>query len=277
MLRRPIRFLVLLAVAGSALAAGAATETVEPAELRYTMHFGGFHVADLHFEQERSAERYAAGIRIRTAGLADMVLRYKGTAAVDGVLLDDGLLRPERYGFRYKSRKSRRVVEVDYDPADSRATRVRSEKRGKPDRVEVPEELWQEVLDPLSAVLMLREEVRERAGEPGSFRTGVFDGRRRYELAATIARPTVSGRDGMATVEVAATIRPIAGFDPDDMTEREQREGYRIQAQFTEGPQALPLEIRTLNTRAIVVIRLAGCSGGTACATADAERGRRSG
>lgn len=270
---RPI--LIVLALTAAVAAGAAVARAPEPDSLRYSMHFGGFHVVDLRFEQERTDRAYEAGLEIRTTGLADMVVRYQGKAAVEGRVADDGL-RPERYGFRYASRKSERTVEVDYDPASGDATRVRSEKRGKKDKIEVPRELWQGVQDPLSAFLALREHIRtERVKGRTSFTAEVFDGRRRYTFAARIKR-TIP-RDGRPdAIEVEATVRPIAGFDLDDMSPREQREGYRLLARFSDDDLLLPLEVRTLNTKIAVIIRLAGCTG-QACATAGADQGRRAG
>jgi hypothetical protein len=267
---------LLLTVLGLGLTVVAATATAKPPELpalRYTMYFGGFRVVDLRLQQEQDDTDYGAGLEIRTTGLADMIVRYRGKASVDGVLGQS--LHPERYAFSYSSRKSRRVVEVEYDPETGDAEKVRSEKRGKRDKVDVPRELWNDVTDPLSAFLMLREHVAEwRDKGPSRFVAEVFDGRRRYMFDADVQGRTAHRRS--PAIAVTATIRPRAGFDTDEMSDRERREGYRLRALFSDDERLLPLEVRTLNTSIIVTIQLAGCTG-QACASAGAEGDRAAG
>lgn len=269
--------LILLALVLAIGGGRAGAVATEPASLRYSMHFGGIHVVDLRLEHDLDTTAYDAGLEIRTTGLADMVVRYQGEATVDGLVREQGL-RPERYGFRYKSRKSRRVVEVDYDPEAGDAISVRSKKRGKNDTTEVPRDRWTGVVDPLSAFLMLREHVRaERASAaPAPFKAEIFDGRRRYVFTAALNGRVAASRGLPDALAVEATVEPIAGFDIDDMSERERREGYRMRALFSADERALPLEVRTLNTRLTAVIRLIGCSG-QACATAETDQGRRAG
>jgi hypothetical protein len=269
-LRRLLASLVAAVVIGGGASAVGASE--EDLALRYTMHFGGFHVADLQFEREIGEDGYEAGVRIRTTGLADVIVRYDGRARAEGLIGEDAL-SSTRYRYRYKSRNGERMVRVIYDPATATATDVVSQKRGRDDTTDVPRDLWRGVVDPLSAVMLLRDHVRERRdGGTRDLELAVFDGRRRYDLEARV----VDENSGDDTIVVDATIRPVAGFDVDDMSEREIREGYRLQMHFSDDDRVLPLEVRTLNTRAIVVIRLArDCSLAPCTATAAAAGSSR--
>lgn len=261
--------LSLLLVAGAPMLASRPAEAAEEVlDLRYEMYFGGFHVADVDLEHERRSAVYAARIRIKTTGLADVLVRYDGRAEASGLVRPAGMLRPERYAFRYKSRKGGRRVGVDYDPVSGNALEVASTKRGEKEPSEVPTSLWQDVIDPLTAFMALRDRIRHaRVDGDDGFQAQIFDGRRRYALAARIV-----GVDPLKeAVRVDATVRPIAGFDVDDMTERERREGYRIAALFSDDARLVPLDIRTLNTKAIVVFRLIrDCSSDAACGAAAA-------
>lgn len=263
----------LLAPLAAALLIGGAASATSPSEedlsLHYTMHFGGFHVADLRFDGQTAADGYEAGVSIKTTGLTDLIVRYDGSAEARGVV-DDDALSSTRYRYRYTSRNGERSVRVVYDPVTATATDVVSRKRGRDDEIEVPRDLWQGVVDPLSAVLLLRDHVRARlTGGPPDLEIAVFDGRRRYDLIARVAG--AHSREG--TIRVDATVKPLAGFDVDDMSAREIREGYRLRVQFSNDGRVLPVDIRTLNTRAIVVIRLARDCSIVACTATAAANG----
>ena len=163
----PVLLLLLLPLrAGHG--AGPAEERLD---LNYHMYFGGFHVAEVGFEQWRDGRAYEADLSIRTTGLADLIARYRGRAVASGIDDEARRAQPERYTYRYSSRKSRREVEVTYDPATGDAREVVSRKRGKDDPSDVPRDLWQGVIDPLSAILALREQIRAgRAGGAGAGR-----------------------------------------------------------------------------------------------------------
>lgn len=264
----PVLLLVLVPLRAGL---GAEPDT-ERLDLRYDMYFGGFHVADVGFERSRDGATYEADLEIRTAGLADLIARYRGRAIATGI--DNGALepRPERYTYRYTSRKSRRDVEVTYDPDRRHAREVISTKRGRADPTDVPRALWQEVIDPLSAILALRERIRAaRAGGDRTFEAQVFDGRRRYDLSATM-KGSVE-KNGQPAIRVDLRIKPLAGFDTDEMSADEIRRGYRARALFSDDERLVPIDIRTIDTKAIVVFRLTrDCSAPDACGSAGLDR-----
>ena len=249
----------------------------ERLDLRYDMYFGGFRVAEFGFEQSRSQGSYEAVFEIQTTGLADLIARYRGRAVASGI--DGHALepRPERYTYRYTSRKGRRDVEVIYDPQTHDAREVASTKRGKDDPTDVPPALWQDVADPLSATLALREQIRAgRAGGVDTFETQVFDGRRRYDLSARMRGAT--RKNGQPAIRVDLRIRPLAGFDEDDMTAEEKQHGYRVQVLFSDDQRVVPIDIRTIDTKAVVVLRLTrDCSAAGACESTGVEDGGSSG
>lgn len=258
-MRRFFAPLVLLAVL--AIEPATARSDGEAAfDLRYGMYWGGFHVADVSLNYTAEPRRYESGLGIETVGLADALLRYRGTATSQGEKTEaDGLL-PTSYRFRDESRRASHTTEVIFDPGSASAIRVEATKRGEARGTDVPPDLWVDVLDPLTAFLRLR---RELADLPERAQTRlavpVLDGRRRFDMVAEVV-----GREGVSlgglrwdALRVEVTIVPLAGFDQEDWDEAGYGdEGIRLQALLSDDDRMIPIQIKTLNAPVNLVFNL---------------------
>ena len=280
-LRSSVRVGLPAALAMLALLAAATARADDraPFDLRYGMYWGGLHVADVALRYQPNGTVYRSDFRIQTVGMAEMLLRYRGEASSEGQLTSEGRLNgadrllPEAYRFNGRSRKATTMAEVLFDPHTGAAVHVESRKRGKSRGTDVPQELWVDVLDPLTAFLHLRQELSAlRSGELQQVVLPVFDGRRRYDLVAEPgARESLSaaGRDWDA-LHIDLTVRPVAGFDEEDWEEAGHGTGgMRLEALVSDDARMIPLRIKTRNAAVNVVFHLRqDCFGYEPCAAA---------
>jgi Protein of unknown function (DUF3108) len=268
-MRRVFAVLALLALPAT-MPAAAESGGESAFDLRYGMYWGGFHVADVSLHYAPEPERYESGLSIETVGLADTLLRYRGTATSQGEkTAADGLL-PTTYRFDDDSRSAWHSTEITFDPGTASAIRIEASKRGKARGTDVPPDLWVDVLDPLTAFLRLR---RELADLPEGAETAVpvLDGRRRFDMVARIVGRERADLDGgpRDALRVEVTIVPLAGFDQEDWDEAGYGdEGIRLQALISDDDRLIPIQVRTLNAPVNVVFNLdQECEPAGACRT----------
>ena len=132
----------------------------------------------------------------------------------------------------------------------------------------MPEGLRKNVIDPLTAFLRLRDHVAT-AGEGEAFTAQIFDGRRRYDLAAEVVgrdRASVAGRQ-QRVVRVALTLELLAGSNSNDL-ETVATDDDRVEAELllSDDQRLLPLRLSILNsTFANSIELLQDCSGEAGC------------
>jgi len=240
----------------------------EAFDLRYAMDLGGWHVADARLRYEGAPAAYRSRLSVETVGLADLIAGYRGLAWSEGQRSVADGLQPRAYGFSQSSHRASRTAKVTFDPETGSAIEAESTKRGKPDRIEVPPELWDGAIDPLTAFLRLRRALAEvrREGEPLSAR--IFDGRRLYD-----ARLMVLGREmirigerEIPALHAELRLEPIAGFDDGDDA------AFRLETWLSVDGAFVPLRVRTLGTAITAVFRLEKrCSEQDRCRLVGAE------
>jgi hypothetical protein len=187
----------------------------------YRATWAGLPAAKIRFELDEMGAGYRAEIAIETEGLARWLSRFRADATVEGRLERDGTAQPERYDARYDLRKwHARRVDMRFVAGSSAVVA----ERGKDDtsrKPELAESFRRNVLDPISAVTVIRETLRHQPPEPGQeFTVAVYDGARRFDVATRI----VPSRGKDRLIHLRLMLRPLAGFkgessdegDPDD-------------------------------------------------------------
>lgn len=249
-------------------AAPVRAEQDAPLNLRYGLYWAGFQIATLTLEHRIEGTRYRTRLLAESVGLVEKLVRYRAKTLATGQLGDGDSLVPVTYRSEYRSRKKDRQSIVRFDPASGDVVELEITKRGKPDDSKVPARLRKNVTDPLTAFLRLRDHVAT-AGESEVFRAQIFDGRRRYNVAAEVVghdRASVAGRQ-QPVVRLALTLEFLAGSNVDDLQEV-AADGGQMKAELllSDDQRLLPLRLRLLNgTFANSIELLQDCSGEAGC------------
>jgi hypothetical protein len=256
--------LIALALAASL---GRAAEEQQPLDLRYGLYWAGIQIATLKLKHELEPAGYNAKLIIETVGLVDKLANYSARTQVAGELGPGRRLLPVNFSTQYRSRKKERRALVTFEPASGDVVEVQMTKRGRPDSSKVPEALRKGVVDPLTAFLRIRDHVAEHPQDPPTAQ--VFDGRRRYDLAARVTgreRAMVAGRD-QPVVRLALTLTFGAGSNPDDLGDvAVDDDRMELELLLSDDERLLPLEMRMLNgVMSASIELLQDCSGTAGC------------
>jgi hypothetical protein len=267
-LARAATLLISGLVAFVLTAAAVRADQDAPLNLRYGLYWAGFQIATLTLEHEIQSTRYRSQLLIESVGLVEKLVHYRARTLATGRLGDGDSLLPVTYRSEYRSRKKDRRSIVKFDPASGDVLELEITKRGKPDDSKVPEALRKNVIDPLTAFLRIRDHVAT-AVKGEVFTAQIFDGRRRYDLAAEVVgrdRAWIAGRDQRA-VRLALTLKFLAGSNVDDL-EEVAADDDRVEAELmlSDDERLLPLRLSILNTVIAGRIELLqDCSGEAGC------------
>jgi hypothetical protein len=267
-LARAATLLISGLVAFVLTAAAVRADQDAPLNLRYGLYWAGFQIATLTLEHEIQSTRYRSQLLIESVGLVEKLVHYRARTLATGRLGDGDSLLPVTYRSEYRSRKKDRRSLVKFDPASGDVLELEITKRGKPDDSKVPEALRKNVIDPLTAFLRIRDHVAT-AVKGKVFTAQIFDGRRRYDLAAEVVgrdRAWIAGRDQRA-VRLALTLEFLAGSNVDDL-EEVAADDDRVEAELmlSDDQRLLPLRLSIVNTVIAGRIELLqDCSGEAGC------------
>jgi len=186
-----------------------------------------------------SPSGYRNEIEIRSEGVPRLFTHFQGRAATEGRVSADHPPEPARYEAIYDLRKRRdRHLSMVF-VARNGATFA---DRGAGDTSRKPplgEAFRKNVLDPMSVMTLVRQELRRRKGT--GFTIPVYDGARRFDVVARIL-PT----RGAGKIRLDLTLQPIAGFkgettedgdrDPDDSPRT-------VELAISDDDRLMPLEM----------------------------------
>lgn len=197
--------LALAATSAAGAGAGRADEIIA----FYRASWAGLPAAEVRLKFSQSGEHYHDEVHIETKGLSRWITRFRGDAASEGRFATGGAAAPSHYEARYDLRKWHDVrVSMSFVARDGATVAERSaeENRRKPP---LAERYRQNVLDPISAVVAIRERLRAGLPAPGSrFSVPVYDGARRFDVAVEVE----PAEDGKKDIRLKLVLRPIAGF-----------------------------------------------------------------
>lgn len=282
MIRRGLAALLVFLSLGTA-AFEAKADTLEPTELHLVMWMGGVTAGSMRLSIDPVDGEVESSLRMKSQGLFKLLTGYKSRAkartrpAVNGTAP-----MPVSFDSTYETKKNERQVLIRYDPENGDITGLENYKRGEPRKSKVPEELRLDTVDPLTAVLQLRHWVREiRASEdvvPVSVEAGgamsrtfeVFDGRRRYRLAAEFLGRREIKIDGpnLPGLRFKVRMEPLAGFSSKDMLASwSSEDGQRwIELIVTDDENPLPYSMVTKGgTLETTILLRKACIGDQKC------------
>ena len=234
-----------------ALSAGqAAAGFDQPVELRYRFTWAGVPIAELGLRHVTDSAIYQTEVAIRTIGLADQLLGYRGSSHATGRYQEPDGFTASR--FRSASRsysKSRRIL-VRFDRETGDVIELELTRRGEPDRSKVPEALQKGVVDPLTAVLQMRHRLA-RSGKLDGYKAAVFDGRRRFDAEARVTgrhRVEIAGLS-WPVIELEINLTWIAGANADDIDDAEAGENrLRLKLLLSDDDRLIPLQLSTMDS-----------------------------
>lgn len=257
----------LLAAAGCLPRPAAASDVAAV----YRAYWAGLPAGEIRLGLHDDAGSYRDQIAISSVGLPWLVTRFRGTAVTGG--RDSGVRpAPARYDALYDLRKRRgkRLSMVFAGRSGRRiAERGAGDSSGKPP---LPERFRSNVLDPLSALTAIRDELRR--GNRGSFAVPVYDGARRFDVLVRVLPSHTADR----VLHLELTLSPIAGFkgrssddgDPDDAPRP-------VALTLSNDARLLPLAMRVSLYYLPLVVELSRwCNSASRCGLWDTVRAARS-
>jgi hypothetical protein len=262
---------LLLATGLLAWMAGASIAASQAIVLHYDVYYLVLRVVGMDVVSRLDPASYHATAELRTTGVLEVFASWVSKVNVSG-MIDGTTLRPARYQVDSTYRDRRQRIDLEYGGAGS----VRSEVDGvltDGERDEVPTELRDGTIDPLTAGSALAERLAATGTCAGTFR--VFDGLRRYDLryddlgTSDLAPSSRDPYQGSAR-HCVATVDPIAGFlrTGDRAGERATRLSAWL-APPLAGAMAVTVRMEIESTRGGLAIHLAHA----APDTADRDRG----
>lgn len=222
----------------------------EPVELRYRLTWAGVPFAELGLRHATNSTLYQTEVAIRTIGVADQLVGYRGSSHATGRYQEPDGFTASRFRSASRSYKKSRRILVRFDRDTGDVIELELTKRGEPDRSKVPEALQKGVMDPLTAVLQMRHQLAT-TGHLDGYTAAVFDGRRRFDLAATVMgrrRAEIAGHSRLV-IELEIDLAWIAGANEDDIDDAEAGENrLRLKLLVSDDERLLPLRLSTIDS-----------------------------
>ncbi len=228
-----IVLLLLFPIKGNCL------ESVEALTRSYGIFWGGMNVADAILDIKKSGDIYTIRLFIESRGLARSISKYRCAVKTE-VMIKGDKYSPVFHQAIFELRKKRREIKISYDNDGN----IKSEESIPPEnrekRPEVPKELKNKILDPLTAGLISRE----LAYIGKDFKIPIYDGRRRTDLEFKLEEKS----------HMSFEMTPIAGHTNNELNDKSYK-GLRIHVYFDD-KDFLPIKLEGKSSLGFVVGRL---------------------
>jgi hypothetical protein len=204
----------------------------------YEGTWAGLPAAQIRLGITETGSHYRLHVAVESRGLPRWFTKFRTDVTVEGELTAAGEAIPQRYDGVYDLRKRHaRHVSLLFRATDQGLL----VERGPDDTSTKPplaEQYRRDVLDPLSALFMIRKHLEAAKADP--FKLPIFDGARRFNVANVPARDPVTG---LRLTHL--TLEPIAGFHGESSDEGDPDSAPRpAEATFTADDTALPDSFR---------------------------------
>jgi hypothetical protein len=214
-------FVIGAAFLGGVIHAGQPVSAAEQAKkitAEYSVNFNGMSIGAVKLWSDFNDKEYSVKARATISLLAGILFEWQGDTASSGQVMAR-LPRPYSYSFGYRTSDKRESIDVKFSNNSVEEIAVNPPQRQSPSRIPVTRKHMRNVVDPLSAIVMLTNVGSNKTGaEVCSRRLPIFDGKQRYDLKLTYKatkRVTAEGYSGPAYV-CKVKFLPIAGHRPGD-------------------------------------------------------------
>jgi hypothetical protein len=181
-------------------------------EIRYSISYAGLSVASATLKMQPVTNSVRSELVIEEEGLAALFGRNVTTMQATSRVA--GAAAPSSFRARYEKPDRTREAVVQWNQA-GQITKAVELKRGREEPSEVPSADQSDTVDPLTALLRLRDWLASPGAAIGaSTRAAVFDGRKRFDLEIRRIEDAVRGGERLPRVE--GRMIPLFGFDKDD-------------------------------------------------------------
>lgn len=194
---RPISRLSVAVLLLVGLVSGPAWAEGQRAVLSYDVHLGGFSVGQAEVTVILGPQSYRMESRMSTSGFIARLTDFSVSSRSVGAWMpgnDATPLRPSEHVTTSRWRGEDRRVELIYGPPASAPVAMVEPPPAQDDRDPVPEAARIDTLDPMSGVLALMTRVMGDDATP----VPIYDGRRRYTLAALGMTPEALDETGFS-------------------------------------------------------------------------------
>jgi hypothetical protein len=194
---------------------GAEALQIQPSTINasYRIHFLGAHIGDFKIRSAITNRRYTLQANADVSVFFGTI-SWQGATSSYGLMTANGPV-PQNYNFRYATNDRRETVELRFQQRMVQDIIINPPVRPGSHSVPITAAHLQNVLDPLSAIVLLTQMRLSRdGGEPCDKRLPIFDGRVRYDvvLSPKGTRPTgASGRMRGTAYVCKVNYVPIAG------------------------------------------------------------------
>jgi hypothetical protein len=244
----------------------------EPLTLHYASRWAGLPAGDIDLQFEDQPDAYRSQIAIRTAGIPRWFTRFRGQAISEGALSALGLATPGRYDATYdlRSRKDKRIS-LHFERSGE-ATIAERGAADSADKAPIAAVDRTDVVDPLAALMRMREAIRSGIAQRGTFKIPVYDGKRRFDVVERgMTRETMRVHgETRPVIHLDLALQPLAGFKDNDPEGNPDDSSRALQAFFSDDALLIPLRLEVTIAWLTAVVEFEGrCDrSATPCKTA---------
>ncbi len=186
---------------------------------KYSINFNGLSIGDFRLNSSFSGDSYDLKARAQISLLGGLLFEWRGDTTSSGRLHSRGP-RPSSFNFGFRSSGKSGDVALAFTGNRVSEMAVNPPQKSSDRRIPVTRAHMQNVVDPLSAVVMLSKRgLGKSGGEVCKGRIPIFDGNARYDLRLSYKTTrTVSGGYGYSGPAFVCKVKfvPIAGHKRGD-------------------------------------------------------------
>jgi hypothetical protein len=254
----PRTALILAAIAG--LQSPATRAASEPLTLHYTSRWAGLPAGEIDLKFEDQPGAYRSQISISTAGIPRWFTRFRGRAISEGELSALGLAAPGRYDATYdlRSRKGKRVSLRFERSGDVTVAERGAEDSSDKAPIDTADRTG--VVDPLAALVEMRQAIRTGLAQRGSLTIPVYDGKRRFDVVERSMTHGTMRIDGVThpVVRLDLSLEPVAGFKDNDPEGNPDDSSRALLAVFSDDAELIPLRLEVTIAWLTAVVEFEG-------------------
>ena len=235
--------MLALAIAFTGIASAAANEL----DAFYSSSWAGLPAGDIKLGLASGQDAYQSRLEVETRGLPHWFTHFHATVANRGHLTD-GTAAPQHYEAHFDLRKRKnRLISFTFAPeagaTQAGATQAERDAGDTSTKAELAANFRRNVLDPLSALVSMRQWLAAKPRQPGeTFLLPVYDGARRFDVQGEMLPD--ADKDGL--VHLKLMLKPIAGFKGESSDEGDPDSAPRPLQLSLTSDKFLPVRMRVL-------------------------------